>query len=118
MTGLLAGAARAPPADSTRRPTGAFLGDLGEARRAALRPDADALAAAYRLPGDGYALLGGAGAVSTSSSAARARLPQALASLLRAGGVGRVDAGPVAAEALDLDLRHDPAARVPHAGRC
>ena len=35
----------------------AFLGDLGEARRAALRPDADALAAAYRLPGDGYALL-------------------------------------------------------------
>ena len=35
----------------------ALLGDLGEAWRAALRPDADALAAAYQLAGDGYALL-------------------------------------------------------------
>ena len=90
----------------------ALLGDLGEVWRAALRPDADALAAAYQLAGDGYALL-----------AARRRqhvvvggtggLPQSLASLLRAAGVGRVDAGPAAAEALDLDLRHDPGGDTP-----
>ena len=90
----------------------AFLGDLGEARRAALRPDADALAAAYRLPGDGYALLASRRHQHVVVSGEGA-LPQAVTSLLRAGGVGRVDAGPVAAEALDLDLRHDPGARVP-----
>jgi bacteriocin biosynthesis cyclodehydratase domain-containing protein len=90
----------------------ALLGDLGEAWRAALEPDADALAAAYQLPGDGYALLAGRRRQHVVVSGEGA-LAQALASLLRAGGVGRVDAGPVAAEALDLDLRHDPGARVP-----
>jgi hypothetical protein len=90
----------------------ALLGDLGEAWRAALRPDAEALAAAYRLPGDGYALLAARRRQHVVVSGVGS-LPQALASLLRSGGVGRVDAGAVAAEALDLDLRHDPGARVP-----
>src|SRR4051812_50150798 len=66
----------------------AFLGDLGEARRAALRPDADALAAAYQLPGDGYALLAARRRQHVVVSGEGA-LPQALASLLRAGGGGR-----------------------------
>jgi hypothetical protein len=90
----------------------AFLGDLGEARRAALRPDADALAAAYRLPGDGYALLAARRRQHVVVSGEGA-LPHAVTTLLRAGGVGRVDAGPMAAEALDLDLRHDAGARAP-----
>ena len=90
----------------------AFLGDLGEATAGGPAPDADALAAAYRLPGDGYALLAARRRQHVVVSGEGA-LPHALTSLLRAGGVGRVDAGPVAAEALDLDLRHDPAARVP-----
>lgn len=82
----------------------AVLAGLDEPRRSDLRPDADALAAAYHLPGDGFrhvaaraeqhVVIGGEGS-----------LPRVLAALLLAGGIGRVGAGAHAVDTLDLGLR-------------
>ncbi len=74
--------------------------------RTALRPDAEALACAYRSDDDGYAVLGrrtqrrvlvvGAGS-----------LPAALAQVLRQAGVGHVVGGPYAAEEAPGAVRPD-----------
>ena len=82
----------------------ACLSSLGAARWAALGPDADMLAAVHPGVGDGWAaladrqgqhvLVGGDGSLARS-----------LALLLRRAGIGRVETGAAALDALELDLR-------------
>jgi hypothetical protein len=84
----------------------AWLSTLRGQRRHLLRPDttAAAIAAAYGLPGDG---LDHVAARSTQHVviSGEGDLPDALADLLRAGGIGQVSVGAHAVNALDLELR-------------
>lgn len=82
----------------------ACLSSLGAARWATLGPDADMLAAVHPGIGDGWGaladrqgqhvLVGGDGSLARS-----------LALLLRRAGIGRVETGAAALDALELDLR-------------
>jgi hypothetical protein len=84
----------------------AWLSALRGQRRHLLRPDATAMAivAAYGLAGDG---LDHVAARSTQHVviSGDGDLPDALADLLRAGGIGQVSVGAHAVNALDLELR-------------
>jgi hypothetical protein len=99
--------------DRVDRADRASLSPVGFARRQPLRPEATAtaIAAGYRLVGDG-----------SDYVAARARqhvvisgegdLPCGLADLLRVGGIGEVSVGANAVDVLDLELRgHRPGAQ-------
>lgn len=83
---------------------------LLDASRPTLDPDADALAVAYQMAGDGYDPLAARRTQHVVIDGAGG-LPEALAQLLRAGGIGRVDIGAHAADLLDLDLRERAARR-------
>jgi hypothetical protein len=96
--------------------TNARLYPIGEALRQPEQPATTAMtiAAAYGLAGDGFdhvaarstqhVVIGGEG-----------DLPEALADLLRSGGIGQVSVGANAANMLDLDLRgHRVGRRHPH----
>ena len=88
----------------------AWLSPVNQVRRYPLRPDttATAIAAAYRLSGDG---LDHVAARSTQHVviSGEGELPCALADLLRAGGIGQVSVGASAVDTLDLELRGHPA---------
>jgi len=83
---------------------------IDRARHHPPRPDATAvaIAAAYRLPDDGFHL---AAARSTQHVvvSGEGELPCALADLLRVGGIGQVSVGANAVNALDQELRSHPA---------
>lgn len=77
----------------------------GQPRRAELTTaTAAAITAAYVLPGDGFDLIAARSAQHVVISG-EGDLPQALADLLRLGGIGQVSVGAQAANALDLELR-------------
>ena len=65
---------------------------------------AEAITAAYVLPGDGFDLIAARSAQHVVISG-EGDLPQALAELLRVGGIGQVSVGAQAANGLDLELR-------------
>lgn len=90
----------------------AVLTQLGEPWRDELQPHADALAVAYPAGGDGYTPLAARRAQRVAVSG-EGGLPYAVADLLRRGGVGRVEVGSHAVDALDLELRHAPRADAP-----
>jgi len=82
----------------------ARLFPLDEPLRRRLLPDAQAVAAAYRLSGDGYDRMAARSTHHVLISA-DGDLPGALADLLTAGGIGRVSVGSHAVNTLDRDLR-------------
>lgn len=75
-----------------------------EPRRLLLRPDAAAIAAAYRLPGDGHDHVA-ARLTRHVVVSGEGDLPCELADLLRVGGIGQVSVGANAVNAVDLELR-------------
>ena len=77
---------------------------VDEKRRHLLSQDAQAVAAAYGLPGDGYHHLA-ARSTQHVVITGEGDLPYTLADLLRVGGIGRVSVGPHAVNMLDLELR-------------
>ena len=85
---------------------------VDEPRPHLLSQDAQAVAAAYGLPGDGYHHVA-ARSTQHVVITGEGGLPYALADLLRVGGIGRVSVGPNAVNMLDLELRgqHAGAAR-------
>jgi hypothetical protein len=95
----------------------AWLGRVGGPRRHPLHPrrTATAIAAAYGLAGDGLDHVARRAAQHVVISG-EGDLPAALADLLRAGGVGQVSVGVSAVNAVDHELRGDPASRGRRAG--
>lgn len=82
----------------------ARLSPIDEPRRHLLRADANAVAAAYGLAGDGYDHVAARSTQHVVISG-EGDLPCALADLLRVGGIGRVSVGANAVNTLDLELR-------------
>jgi hypothetical protein len=92
----------------------AWLSPVGELRQHVRRPEATAiaLAAAYDLPGDGvdYVAIRSTQHVVISGEG---DLPEALADLLRVGGIGQVSVGAEAVDTLDMELRGHRTTRGP-----
>ncbi len=82
----------------------ACLVPIDEPRRHLLSRDAQAVAEAYRLGGDGYQHVAARSTHHVVVSG-EGDLPYALADLLRVGGIGRVSVGRHAVNMLDLELR-------------
>lgn len=86
----------------------AHLSSMEEPRRHLLQPDANAVAAAYGLSGDGFERVAARSGQHVVISG-EGDLPGALADLLRFGGIGRVSVGANAVNAVDLELRRSRA---------
>lgn len=88
----------------------AHLSPMEEPRRLLLQPDANAVAAAYGLSGDGYERVAARSTQHVVISG-EGDLPCALADLLRVGGIGQVSVGANALNTVDLELRRSGAGR-------